>query len=630
MTNTFTTNEIVYGAVKSTGKKYGFLVTNLGDIFIPPLEYQKVFAGDVVKGRIFMRNEKPQVEIIEVQEHKYKSYIGIYKMTEKGAFVVPEARDESVIHQWLRVPKAKRLKANDGDYVRVSIIEYPIENRKPKGEITKVIGQVDSANFEANYYFEKSQLPVYFSGDLTDRSYEYDSNFISKRKSDRTNLTMLPFITIDGENTRDIDDAIFCKKSEDGWKLWVAISDVSAFIEEGDEIDEEAYKRGSSVYTPLRYAGMLPPNLSSNLCSLVADVERLAMVCYMQIANDGSVQNYSFYEAVIRSKAQMTYTEVEQFLNNSLDVDYDSSVINNLSNICDVHRKLREHRKTNLLISPREDHVRYVFDEDRQAQDISISEYQQSNEVVEEIMLVANMTAAQFLSKNYEHAIYRSNHGLKEEDIDVLTSYLKDVGIDITGDISTIEGYRENFPKIQENKGVLRAMNVFVNKSEYSNDPDMHLSLGVDKYTYFTSPIRRYADILVHRLIKKVLHGTECKEVTSDVVAHLNSLETNIQNVNNNIVRLMNCKLMRNMKVEKAKGTIIEINRFGCKVHLDDYNVDGFLHVQSFNKHMEYDNALKKLTSDQYTLQLGDLINVEIKEINIDNRNIFLKLEEKS
>lgn len=627
MNNFFKENDMVVGTVKSTGKKYGFLVTEKGEVFIPPLEFQKVFVGDKVKGEIFFRNDKPQIKIKSVTENKYSSYIGIFKMTDKGAFVIPEKKDEGVIHQWLRIPKAKRMKAVDGDFVRVNIIEYPIENQKPKGEIVRVIGQLNSPNYEANYYFEKSQVPVYFDNAVTDKSFEFDQSFISSKKKDRKDLTMLPFITIDGENTRDIDDAIFCKKTDDGWKLWVAISDVSAFIKEDSIIDKEAYKRTTSVYTPLRYSAMLPENLSSNLCSLMADVERLAMVCYMHLGEDGKIKNYSFYEAVIRSKARMTYNEVEQYLQKKLDVEYEGSVLNNLDNICKLHSVLRQYRKDNLIVTPRDNNYRYILDDERQVQGVSVSEYQESHEVVEEIMLLANMSAAQFINEHFENGIYRTNNGFKTNAINNLEKYLKDIGVDFEGNIEELEDFRKIFPMLVQHKPLMQALNSFINKSGYSKNPGLHIGLGVNKYTYFTSPIRRYADIIVHRMIKSIIYGTDCKTVTDDLINHLNAIEECIYNVTNNIVRLMNCKLVQNMKLTSALGTVVDINRFGCKVNLNDYNIDGFLHVHTINDKMDYDDSIKKLTSDTVTIQLGDSINVEIKEIDIENRNIFLKLK---
>jgi ribonuclease R len=629
MNNTLKENDLIVGKVKSTGKKYGFIVTDSNmEVFIPPLEFQKVYAGDRVKAEVVYRNNKPQVKINSVIENKYSSYIGVFKMTEKGAFVVPENKDKVLIHQWLRIPKAKRLKAVDGDFVRVNIIEYPIENKKPKGEIVKVIGQKDSPNYEANYYFEKSKVPVYFDNSVTDKSFEFDQSFIKAKKKERKDLTMLPFITIDGENTRDIDDAIFCKKTDDGWKLWVAISDVSAFIKEDSVIDKEAFKRTTSVYSPLKYAAMLPENLSSNLCSLMADVERLAMVCYMQLGHDGKIQNYSFYESVIRTKARMTYNEVEKYIQNTLDIEYDGSVLNNLSNICDLHKVLRKYRKDNLIVTPRPDNIRYILDENRQVQGVTISEYQESHEVVEEMMLLANMSAANFLNDNFENGLYRSNNGFKDNSIDGLTKYLCNVGIKVDGNLDDLESFRKIFPNLVKHKSLMQAMNSFVNKSEYSNTKGIHLGLGINKYTYFTSPIRRYADIIVHRLIKSIIYKEECKPVTTAMIGHLNAVESNLANVTNNIARLMNCKLVKNMDIKTAYGTVIGITRHGCTVNLDDYNVDGFIHVQTIKEKTEYDDNIKKITSENVSIQLGDRVFVEISQIDIENRNVFLNLKD--
>lgn len=627
MSDVFKENEIVIGKIKGNGNRYAFLVTNKGDVFVPPKEYRLVFNGDTVEGEIFFENEKPQVKIKKVKENSLRSYIGICKVTENGFFVIPEKNDESKINHWLRIPKSKRKKASDGDYVRVEIIEYPFQNRRPKGMIRKVIGKNDSPNFEANYCFEKKKLPVYFSNEVTDKSYEFDQSFITKEKNKgRKDLTMLPFITIDGENTRDIDDAILCKKTNDGWKLWVAISDVSSFVKENDIIDKEAMNRTSSVYTPLRYVAMLPENLSSNLCSLNPNVERLALVCFMQFSHNGSIENYSFYEGVIRSKARMNYDEVESFLSNSLDVDYENSVINNLKNICDFHEVLRTYRKDNFIITPREENIRYVFDDKRQPINVESTEYKKSYRVVEEMMLMANMTAADFLSKNFEKGIYRKNDCINDEK--VFSSYLNDIGIETKGDLNEMSNYKDAFLKIIKNKKASNAMQYFMDGSEYSIFPKKHLGLGIEKYTYFTSPIRRYSDIVIHRMIKSIISNKKVKPIDENLIYLLNKKEKEIRDVSLIISKMINCKLIKNVDISKEKAKIVSINKVGLKVNIEKYNIQGFIYSNSISNDIQFDSNTKKLFSNSknVSFQLGDEIEIKLNKVLQDKNEIILEL----
>lgn len=627
MSDVFKEKEVISGRVKGSGNKYAFLVTNKGDIFIPPSEYRLVFNGDIVEGEVFFEKDRPQIKIKKVIEYALKNYIGICKVTDTGFFVIPEKNDEESINHWLRIPKSKRRNASDGDYVRVEVIEHPIHNRKPKGDIKKIIGKFDSPNFEANYYFEKKKIPVYFSNDVTDKSYEFDQSFITRERNGRKDLTMLPFITIDGENTRDIDDAILCKKTNEGWKLWVAISDVSSFVKEDDLIDKEALKRSSSVYTPLRYVAMLPENLSSNLCSLIANIERLALVCFMQFSHNGALENYSFYEGVIRSKARMNYNEVEDFMNNSLNIDYENSVLNNLKNICDFHEVLRTYRKDNFIITPREDNIRYIFDDKRQAINVESTEYKKSYRVVEEMMLMANMTAADFLSKNFKKAIYRKNDSIK--DVDVFLSYLNDVGIEVKGNINDINVYKDTFLKIIKNKKVSNSMQYFIDESEYSIEPKKHLGLGVEKYTYFTSPIRRYSDIVVHRMIKSVISNKKVKEVNENLISILNKKEKNVKDVSSSISKLINCKLIKNINIDGEKGTIISINNVGIKINVEKLNIQGLIDVKDISDDVFFDKNTKKLISKKksISLQLGDEIEICLDKVDFNKRDIIFKLK---
>jgi ribonuclease R len=624
MKHTFTENEKITGIVKYTGKNFGFLITKKGDVFVPPQEYQKVFIGDHVVGHIFFKNGNPQVCIDKITKYKYTDYLGVFIVTDKGNFVKPEDKNKECIHHWLRIPKSKRKKAVDGDIVRVSIIEYPIENKKPKGEIVKVIGNPESPNFEANYIFEQNNLPIYFSNDIQDKASEYDENVIIQKTTDsnRKNLTMRPFVTIDGENTKDIDDALFCKKTENGWKVWVAISDVTEFVKKNDIIDQEAYKRTSSVYTPLRYVAMIPENLSSNLCSLVPDMNRLAFVCYIELSKEGEIMHSSFMEATIRSKARISYNELESYMNGDIELEHEQQVVNNVKNLCELHTVLNNYRKKNFLVNPRQSNVRYVLDENRQVKDVELIEYKKSNAVVEEMMLLANISAAKFLNENYEKAVYRANAGFINNEAENFKNYMESKNIHVPENFQVVEGYRELFAELVNSQDMLDILPNFISPSRFSLEPNQHFGLGVNKYTYFTSPIRRYADILVHRIIKNVLRKEQKEEISSDVIEHLNEKRVQLDNISNQVQKMMNAKLMMLQEIQTYNAFIYSISKNGVCVRIKDMGIEGIIPIQSFGEIMTYNNKEKTIKGSTIKLKLGDYIKVDVQTINKETSTI--------
>ena len=381
-------------------------------------------------------------------------------------------------------------------------------------KISSIIGNYLDEGVEVDSAIYRHQIPAVFSEKALEESAQLPTKVIPKDKKNRIDITKLELITIDGEDSRDFDDAVYAEPTKNGWKLLVAIADVSHYVKEGSELDSESYERGNSVYFPHRVVPMLPEAISNGLCSLNPKVERLSMVCEMSIDLLGELLDYKFYSAVMLSHARLTYTQVNEMLENkksSLRKTF-SNVTDNIDFLYGLYKTLRISRQKRGVMDFDRIESQILFDNKGKIKDIVASSRNDAHRLIEECMLMANQAAAKFLQKNNEDFLYRSHPKPTAEKVELTQKFLTAIGLTLEGGI---EPESRNFAKVlKQAKGrddeniiktvVLRTMK----QATYTPVNEGHFGLAFEDYAHFTSPIRRYPDLLVHRAIKRVLNNT--------------------------------------------------------------------------------------------------------------------------
>lgn len=625
------------GIVKTTKEKYGFLVVeNHPDVFIPPVEMDKVFSGDRVS--LLVKNfDSPRSEqkfsIEKIIESKVKTIIGKLKEEENGIYVYSEY---PIKNKKIRVPKTHSKKANNNDYVILEILEHPFINKKPKGKVLEIIGKEETPGFEFDYAISKYSLPNIFSPEIKKEVKIFDENYILNASKGYKDLTDINFISIDGENTNDIDDLLYAEKSTNGWKLLVAISDVSAFIKENDIFDIEAYNRTSSVYFLGKNISMIPPELSSDLCSLKENVNRLAIVVELYISHNGEVISYNFNEAIVKSKAKMNYNEIELYLSGeerALKEKYPKDIINNIDTLYLLHKALKDNRNNNATLQVVRDDYKITLDQNKKIKEIVPFEYKTSNRIVEECMLIANITASKFVKNNYKQALYRSTTEIDNSRFTLLKDFLSDYQIQIHKEqLENVEKLKTVFEKIDKNKNaeyIKKIVSMYLMKSEYTEKSKPHLAIGTNEYLFFTSPIRRYADLLIHRMIKAIIHKQEYTVTKKELTENLNTKYRSITNATRESENWLKCYYAETLKGKELSAIIVGTTMNSINAKIVSNGINGFItfknteNVQLINKEM-------KLITLKKEYKIGDTLNVSIKKINYENRSIEFEEKEKA
>lgn len=617
------------GTIKTTKEKYGFLIVdNHPDVFIPPIEMDKVFAGDkvsmLVKNFNLPRNEQ-QFSIEKIIESNVKIVIGKLKEENNGIYVYSEY---PIKNKKIRIPKTQTKKAINNDYVLIEILEHPFLNKKPKGKVIEIIGKEDNPGFEFDYCIYKHSIPHNFSQDIKKEVKKFNENYIIEKSKNYKDLTNINFISIDGENTNDIDDLLYAEKSNNGWKLFVAISDVSSFIKEGDIFDIEAQNRSSSVYFLGKNIPMIPPELSSDLCSLKENTNRLAIVMELYISHNGEVISYNFNEALVKSKAKMNYNEIELYLSGeekAIKEKYPEEIINNIDTLYLLHKALKDNRSNNITLQVVRDDFKITLDQNKKIREITPFEYKTSNRIVEECMLITNIMASKFIKNNYKEALYRSTTIIDNSRFTLLKDFLSSYNININkSDIEKVENLKKVFDKIDENKEfeyIKNIVSMYLMKSEYTSKSYPHLSIGTNEYLFFTSPIRRYADLLIHRMIKAILHNESYKIKSKNIINELNEKYKNITSATKESENWLKCQYAENLKENIFEATIVGTSINAIKIKIINNGINGFISLKKLDKITLVNKEMKIVTSKK-EYKIGDILTVKVKKIIYENRSI--------
>ena len=633
-----------------------------------------VLHKDRVKARIVRhdRKNRPEGRVTEIIERSSNPIIGRL-LQESGVWLM--APEDKRYGQDVLIPKGATGTAKIGQIVVVQLTEPPALFGQPVGRVTEVLGEIDDPGMEIEIAVRKYGVPHEFSDDALALARALPDAVRPVDKQNRIDLTDIPMVTIDGEDARDFDDAVYCEPAKvgrgKGWRLLVAIADVSHYVETGSAIDIDAYDRATSVYFPRRVIPMLPEKLSNGLCSLNPHVERLCMVCDMLVNAKGEVHAYQLYPAVMLSQARLTYTEVAAILGNTRgpEAAQRKAIVPHLLNLHDVYQALLKERGIRGAVDFETTETQIVCDEVGRIEKIVPRTRNVAHRLIEESMLAANVCSADFISQSKHIGLFRVHEGPTPEKIDLLRNYLKAVGIGMTvsddpapGEFQQIALATKDRPDaLQIHSMLLRSMQQAI----YTPMNGGHFGLAYEAYTHFTSPIRRYPDLLVHRVIKAILKKTRYqlpvlptpgeaeaklskrlasrvraptekpKKASVDQLAwqaaglHCSANERRADEASRDVEAWLKCKYMREHLGEEFGGVVTAATGFGIFVTLDAMYVEGLVHITELGgEYFRFDEARQELRGERSGMRyaLGTRVRVQVSRVDLDGRKIDFRL----
>lgn len=659
--------DFVPGKVLGHRDGFGFLVRDDGagpDIFLSPREMQKVLHGDrvLVKPTGEYRG-KPDGTIVEVIERRTNKLVGRF-LNERGlSIVVPE--DQRIKHDIL-VPPGETGDAQHGQVVTVDIIEQPTRHSQPLGRVSQVLGEIDDPGMEIEIAVRKFDVPVDFSEGALKQADRLPDVVRKSDLKDRVDLRDVPFITIDGEDARDFDDAVYCEAIELGtgsrkrpaWRLLVAIADVSHYVQPGDHLDADAVERGTSVYFPRRVIPMLPEKLSNGLCSLNPDVDRLVLVCDMVIpasgAKAGTITAYQFYNAVIHSHARTTYTQVWGALQQPEGPAARAlpGVLPHVQDLYELYQLLAQSRRTRGAIDFDTIETKIVCNELGKIEQIAPYVRNDAHKLIEECMLAANTCAADFMARSKHPGLYRIHEGPTTERLQALREFLRTAGLSLGGgEDPTAKDYLKllEAARARPDYQLLQTMCLrSMQQAMYSPDNVGHFGLAYDAYTHFTSPIRRYPDLLTHRVIKSLLQtrryvpqmenhavalGATAREQEHAVWERLGLLlsanERRADEASRDVEAWLKCWFVKERVGETFSGRVTGVASFGIFVTLETLHVEGLVHVSELGgEYFQFNEALHELRGERTGMRyrLTDKVQVQVSRVDLEARRIEFRL----
>jgi ribonuclease R len=641
--------DLLKGMVIGHREGFGFLQVEgkKDDFFIPNVQMQKVMHGDYVLAQPngFDRKGRPEVRIVRVLEANKKQIVGRFFIEQGIGYVMP---DDSRITRDILIPDNARLGARMGQVVVVELHSRTAPFFQPIGKITEVLGDNMAKGMEVEIAIRKHDIPHSFPSAVEKQLKKWAEDVPEEAKRGRVDLRDLPLVTIDGEDARDFDDAVFCQKQGKGWKLWVAIADVSYYVRPKSALDTEAYNRGNSVYFPNRVVPMLPEKLSNGLCSLNPQVDRLCMVCEMTISAKGKMTDYQFYEAVMNSHARLTYNKVAKILEKDTALcDRYASLVPHLQDLHEMYRALVKARQQRGAIEFETIESKFIFNALGRIERIEPAVRNDAHKIIEECMILANIASANFMAKHQEPALYRIHAVPGEEKLTAFRSFLAECGLSLSGgNKPTPMDYAQLLEQIKPRPDheliqtmLLRSMSQAV----YSADNIGHFGLALEEYAHFTSPIRRYPDLTLHRGIKYLLAKKKgSKRKTTDTGgyhyqleemdvfgAHCSSTERRADDATREVADWLKCEYMQDHVGEEFEGVISSVTGFGFFVRLNDLFIDGLVHISGLaNDYYLFDMPKQRLIGENSGMifRLGDAVKVRVEAVSLEQKQIDFSL----
>lgn len=660
----------IEGTVLGHRDGHGFIQRDDGepDIYVPPQEMRAVMHRDRVRARVLRldRKGRPEGRITEIIERRKRPIIGRL-LNEGGAWLV--APEDRRYGQDILVPKNAIANAVAGQVVAVELTEPPSMYSQPVGRVTEVLGEIDDPGMEIEIAVRKYEVPHRFSPETLAQAAALPDKVRPADLKHRIDLTDVPLVTIDGEDARDFDDAVYCEPHKsgrgrtafNGWRLLVAIADVSHYVKPGEPLDADAYERATSVYFPRRVIPMLPEKISNGLCSLNPEVQRLSMVCDMLVNTEGEVTAYQFYPAVICSHARLTYTEVAAALANSRgpEAARRSDVMPHLLHLHEVFRALLKARGRRGAVDFESTETQIICDDNGRIERIEPRTRTDAHRLIEEAMLAANVCAAEFIEGAEHPAVFRVHEGPTPEKRLTLQNYLKALGLGLAlsedpkpGEFQAIAAATKDRPDAQQiHMMLLRSMQ----QALYTPINSGHFGLSYAAYTHFTSPIRRYPDLLVHRVIKAILQSRRYHLATAEVAqapavrkagkptkpatgemgqwemagAHCSANERRADEASRDVEAWLKCRYMREHLGEEFAGTVSSVAGFGLFVTLDALYVEGLVHITELGgEYYRFDEARQELRGERTGLRyvVGSRVRVQVSRVDLDGRRIDFRM----
>ena len=643
------------GSFQAHPAGYGFVIPEKKgrtDIYVSARSRLDAMDGDTVVVRVTPPvgikkvTGKREGAIIRILERAHTKIVGTYELPESltGGYGFITSSDPKIT-QDLMVNRENARGARHGDIVIAEIIAYPMRGRPPEGRVVRVIGKAGDPGIDSEMIIEQYELPVHFSSAALRDAADIPQEVSTAARRNRRDLRSLPTVTIDGEKARDFDDAISLEKIRSGYRLWVHIADVAHYVKEGTILDQEAYQRGTSVYLPDRAIPMLPTSLSNGICSLNPSVDRLTLTCEMDISPSGDIMRYDLYESVINSNERMTYTAVREIL-----VDHDPAqrkryraLLNEfelMEELMDILRSKRAKRGSIDFDLPEPE---IVLDLQGRMTDIIRAERNMAHQIIEEFMLAANETVAGHIENKEVPFIYRIHEEPAEEKLTDLVEFLDTLGINLPAAkklkplhlqraLAKAKGTPE---ETLINTVLLRTMK----QARYSAENVGHFGLAADTYTHFTSPIRRYPDLIVHRILKADMKGrlgdeaytARLAETLPEAAAHCSLRERTAMEAERDVVTLLKLEFMKDKLGDVYDGIITGVVQFGLFVQLRELFVEGLVHVSTLaDDYYHYIEKLHCLRGERKkrTYRIGDAVTVRVDRVDTSRKRIDFSLAE--
>jgi ribonuclease R len=631
--------DLIKGKVQGHPDGFGFLIPEDGspDMFLSEKEMHQVLNGDVVMVRQggVDRRGRPEAKIVEVLERANNKVVGRLFEEHGIQFVVAENRR---ITQDILVAAGGVGGAQAGQVVILEIIKHPDKHAQPIGRIVQVLGNYADPGMEIEIALRKHDLPHEFPHDAEKQAKAISPVVAPDDWAGREDIRHLPLVTIDGETARDFDDAVYCTPEKGGYRLVVAIADVSHYVQSNDALDREAILRGNSVYFPRRVIPMLPEELSNGLCSLNPQVDRLCMVCDMHISNSGEIGKYRFYPSVMYSNARLTYTQVAEMLaqpDGELALA-NKAIVPHLQHLYDLFQKLLKARDKRGAIDFETVETQMIFTDQGKIDRIVPVVRNDAHKLIEECMLAANVCAAGFLHEHHHPVLYRVHQGPTPEKLEALREFMKEFGLGLTGDDDPqAADYSKLLKKIKgrPDAGLLQTVMLrSLRQAKYEPENIGHFGLGYEAYAHFTSPIRRYPDLLVHRAIKAVLQGKQYKPAQkwAELGIHCSMTERRADDATRDVEAWLKCFYMRDHLGSVFTGSVSSVTSFGMFVSLDDLYVEGLVHISELGKdYFHYDAAKHHLLGERtgQSYRLGDRVEVRVVKVDMESTKIDFVLD---